>query len=185
MDLTYNMAESAEERIEVQDFLAQHIGFEIAPNAVPLKEHDSIFDPVIVIARGDAEMVGAALSCRAQVCTSAAMFNYCAPYGNFSKAKDRHSELDIMAVSPAARDQGIGTQILTLVEHELLRRGVRFWFGNITSESNVPALVQFYERNGFAVLPAGEGLPPFMGLPWRMPHVAAPEHYFWKRLRTS
>lgn len=182
MALTYGIAESSTARDEVQQFLSENIGFDIAPNAIPLPESDAMYGPLVAVARDDRELVGAALSCRAQVCASASMFGYRAPWGDYTVAKDRHSELDLMAVAPKVRSKGVGTELIRFLERDLRDRGVRFWFGNMTDDSDMRALVRFYERNGFTVLAKGESIPSFMGLTWTMPNAPVPERYFWKKL---
>ena len=59
--------------------------------------------------------------------------------------------------------------LIAFLEIALRRRGVCVWFGNISAESNVAGLVDFYSKNGFTIVPTGPGLPPFMGLTWQVP----------------
>lgn len=182
MVLTYGIAESSTARDEVQQFLSKNVGFDIAPNAIPRPEHDATYAPLVAGARDDEELVGAALSCRAQVCVTAAMLRYRSPFGDYTVAKDRHSELDLMAVTPRVRSKGVGSELIRLLERDLRSRGVRFWFGNMTDDSDLRALIRFYERNGFTVLAKGEPIPSFMGLTWTLPNAPVPERYFWKKL---
>jgi GNAT superfamily N-acetyltransferase len=125
------------DRTGVQRFL-QGLLPDIAHNAVPMSASDGMYAPVVVRAvRDDGQIVGATLSCRAQVAAMAsAMPGRALPgLGDFGSVMDVHSELDLLAVAPEARGQGVGSALMSAVEARLRERGVRWWFGNVTPTS--------------------------------------------------
>jgi GNAT superfamily N-acetyltransferase len=139
------------DRAQVQELL-QGLIPGIAHNAVPMSASDFMFAPVIVRAvDDDGRLVGAALSCRAQVAaTASALPGRAVPgLGDFGPVMEVHSELDLLAVAPDARGQGVGSALLSAVEARLRERGVRWWFGNVTHGLDIERLRRFYSRHGF------------------------------------
>ena len=70
----------------------------------------------------------------------------------------------MIAVESSARGDGLGSSLIAFLEIELRRRGVCVWFGNISAESNVPGLVDFYSKNGFTIVPTGDRAPTIHGI---------------------
>lgn len=181
------LANSDEERREVLDFFLD-IFDDIDSNAVPMTTHDDLYRPLVVQYRDNAsgQLVGAALTCRAQVAAGSALMvkrgGQLPTANDFTAVLDRHSELDLMGVAPAARNQGIGAQMLTYLEKRLRARGVRVWFGNVTSNLEVDRLREFYTSHGFTVLDNGQPLPPLLGRTWISPSTLPPAYYFYKKL---
>jgi GNAT superfamily N-acetyltransferase len=172
------------DRAQVQQFL-QSIIPGIAPNAVPMSASDGMYSPVIMRAvDDDGHLVGAALSCRAQVAAMAsALRGRTLPrLGDFGPVLDAHSELDLLAVAPEVRCQGIGSSLLSAVEGRLRERGVHCWFGNVTPAMDVNRLRSFYSRHGFEVGLPGRPLPPLLGREWVMPGTPPAAFFFWRRL---
>ena len=68
-------ASSDAERQEVLD-LFLHIFDDIAPNAVPMTAHDYMYNPLVLQFRDDTtqQLVGATLTCRAQVAAGSVLF---------------------------------------------------------------------------------------------------------------
>jgi GNAT superfamily N-acetyltransferase len=143
---------------------------------------DRMYAPLILRCRDDetGELLGASLTCRAQVAAISLMAGG-DPLG-FGAVLDAHSELDLMAVRPDARGDGIGARLIEQMEQRLRARGVRVWFGNVTPNLNVEALTRFYARNGFNVCELGAPLPPLLGREWEPPNTAPPAFYFWRKL---
>ncbi|MCV7289199.1 MULTISPECIES: GNAT family N-acetyltransferase [Mycobacteriaceae] len=181
------LANNDAERQEVLDFFLK-IFDDIDSNAVPMTAHDDLYRPLVVQYRDNASgrLVGAALSCRAQVAAGSALMikrgAQLPPANDYSAVLDRHSELDLMGVAPEARNQGIGTQMLSYLEKRLRSQGVRVWFGNVTSDLEVDRLRKFYASHGFTVLDTGQPLPPFLGRTWISPSAIPPAYYFYKKL---
>lgn len=178
MNLTY--VTSDQERVEVPDFLKQHIAG-IAPLAVPMTSMDAAYTPLIPIVRDDQEnVVAAALTCRGQLAAGAAQMGMGAKL--YGSALNRHSELDLLAVAKDAR-QGLGTMLVEDMEQKFIERGVRVWFGNVTDDSNIDRLRKFYCERGFTALGDGQPLPPLLGREWVPPFAEHPVHFFYKLLR--
>lgn len=96
------------DRAQVQELLYAAIPG-IARNAVPMSQFDGMYAPVIVRAVDDGGgLIGAALSCRAQVpaMTSMTPARTMPGLGDFGPVMDDHSELDLLAVAPHARGHG-------------------------------------------------------------------------------
>jgi GNAT superfamily N-acetyltransferase len=184
--LVISEAKTDATRREVLDFFLATFD-DIDPNAVPMTVHDDLFAPLVVQYRNDTgHLLGAALSCRAQVAAGSALMKKqgvpLPPAADYTTVLDRHSELDLISVMPAARGQGIGSQMLTYMERQLRTRGVRVWFGNATVNLDVDGLRVFYTSHGFTVLQSGEPLPPFFGRKWVPPNAAPPAYFFYKKL---
>lgn len=172
------------DRNQVQALLQALIP-DIAPTAVPMSDLDAVYASVIVRAVDNAGvLIGAALSCRAQIAAAAmkAPGQALPGLGRYGQVMDTHSELDLLAVAVDSRGQGVGSALLAAVQDRLLDRGVRVWFGNVTSGLDAERLRVFYERHGFQVGPEGEPLPPLLGRTWTMPGTAPAAFYFWKKL---
>lgn len=123
----------------------------IAPDAVPRTEFgQQMYNVTVALAYDDDDqVVGAALTCRAQIAVQSMMLRG-DPFG-FKDVLDKHSELDLLAVRPAERGKGVGGALLEFLEAHLIAAGVQVWFGNATSELDVASLRRFYERHGFTV----------------------------------
>ena len=155
----------------------------IVPTAVPMSQFDGMYTPVIVRAvDDDGRLIGAALSCRAQVAAMASMMPGQTLPGSddFGPVMDSHSELDLLAVAPDAQGQGVGSALLSAVEARLRERGVRCWFGNVTEDSDAERLRRFYERQGFNVGLPGQPLPPLLGRTWVLPRTPPAAFFFWR-----
>lgn len=154
----------------------------IAPDAVPRTSWgQKNFDVTVAQYMNDEdELVGAALTCRAQVAVSSMMMGD--PLG-YAPVLDRHSELDLIAVRPEARGQGIGSAMIDFLEQRLVAANVKVWFGNVTSGQDVDRLRSFYSQHGFTVGAPGAPLPPLLGKSWAAPFLTAkPAFYFHKVL---
>lgn len=150
---------------------------DIDPAAVPMTSADSIYAPLIVqcLDPDDGRLLGAALTCRAQIAAPSVMLAGSSVLTarvpaeqNFTAVLDKHSELDLMAVAPDARGAGIGGGLLAHLENALRKRGVRVWFGHVTTDLQTSALRRFYVRHGFTVLEDGQPLPDLLGKRWQM-----------------
>ncbi|SKR67533.1 Uncharacterised protein [Mycobacteroides abscessus subsp. abscessus] len=103
------LANSDEERQEVLDFFLD-IFDDIDSNAVPMTAHDDLYRPLIVQYRDNAsgQLVGAALTCRAQVAAGSALMvkrgGQLPTANDFTAVLDRHSELDLMGVARLQRE---------------------------------------------------------------------------------
>lgn len=62
---------------------------------------------------------------------------------------------------------------MSAVEARLRKRGVRWWFGNLTPGLDAERLRRFYSRYGFDIGPSCQRLPPLLGRVWVMPGDAA------------
>lgn len=181
------IANTDAERQETCEFF--HTIFDdIDTNAVPLTAHDDIYRP-LVLRYHDAstgQLVGAALTCRAQVAAGSVVFKKKGmplPSANdYTAVLDKHSELDLIGVAPGARDQGIGSKMLKYLERRLISQGVRIWFGNVTQNLETDLLRRFYVSHGFTVLEHGQPLPPLLGRQWIPPSMSPPEYFFYKKL---
>lgn len=172
------------DRDQVQKLLQALIP-DIAPTAVPMSKFDGMYAPVIMKAiDDDGALIGAVLSCRAQIAAAASLAPEQALPGmpSYGPVMDTHSELDLLAVAPDARGRGVGSALLSAVEDRLRERGVRWWFGNVTHQLDAERLRRFYERHGSEVGPVGEPLPPLLGRTWVMPGTAPAVFYFWRKL---
>jgi len=181
-------ADTDDERIAVRDFLAEYID-DIAPNAVPKLQDDDLFKPLVPWVRNESgDIVAAALTCRSQVAAGAAALErrggpIPTAAGRYLPVLDKHNELDLLAVRPDHRGEGLGSRLLTWMENHLQSNGVRVWFGNVTPSLAVPELRRFYARHGFTTTNPTDGLPPLLGRIWVMPNAESPAFYFYKALR--
>jgi GNAT superfamily N-acetyltransferase len=185
MDIS--VAATDAERLEVRDFLAAHIPG-IAADAVPALRNDVYYNPIIPIVRDGTTIAGAALTCTSQLSASASIRASkpgslppaAAPY---LRLRDRHSELDLLAVCPTQRGRGIATALIEYMESRLRERGVRVWFGNVTDDLDVGGLTEFYRTRGFTVTELGAPLPPLLGVRWVLPAAEPAALYFYKQLK--
>lgn len=178
-----SLAHGDDERVEALDLFSSAIPG-IASDAVPMTRLDELYSPLVAQARDDktGELLGAALTCRPQVAAGAIRLREHVRPAGLTKAMNRISELDLMAVRPDARGHGLGTQMIQMLERELAVRGVRVWFGNVTRDLQVAALRRFYMHAGFTVLSDGQPLPPLLGQEWVPPSAETPAFYFWKQI---
>lgn len=159
---------------------------DIAATAVPMPDVDHLYRPLIAQVRDDSgTLLAAALTCAPQKAAGLTLMPERMRPPGLSKAADRVSELDLMAVRAEHRGHGIGQQMIEFLEPLLISRGVRSWFGNATPDLDVDALRRFYARAGFRVLAKGQALPPLGGQDWSIPFTEEPAFYFWKRLRAD
>ncbi|APU16433.1 MULTISPECIES: GNAT family N-acetyltransferase [Actinoalloteichus] len=161
----------------------------VEPTAVPMTELDELYAP-LVLQYHDPEtgrLLGAALSCRAQIAVGSAlrlMSGQRMPRElDFGPVLDRHSQLQLLAVVPEARGQGIGGRLLEESKNRLRDRGVRVWFGNVTVDQEADSLRRLFARHGFTVLDAGAPLPMLLGRHWRTPEPEAVAYHFYQQLR--
>ena len=175
-------AETDDERRMIHDFLGQY--FPLAPTAIPSVANNWLYQPIIPYICDDAGLVGAALTCRAQLAAGAAAMGPAASTHprakHYLNVVDRHSELDLLAVRPDARGNGVGSQLVDWMQGQLIKRGVRVWFGNVTTGLQVDALRRFYARHGFKLTGAGQLLPPLLGVQWVPPNAEPPAFFFYK-----
>jgi GNAT superfamily N-acetyltransferase len=153
----------------------------IDPTAVPRIEYDTLYAPLIVRCH-DSEtgrLIGAALTCRAQVAVDAKLIGR----GEYNTVLDKHSQLDLMCVVPEHQGRGIGSGLVCAIEDRLRQRGVRVWFGNATKDLDTERLQKFYSRHGFKILPEGQPLPDLLGKRWIQPLTEDPAFWFYKRIR--
>lgn len=159
---------------------------DIDPNAVPMSRYDDIYAPIIIADRhSSGEILGAALTCRSQVAVGplvARLRGLPAPPSDYTPVLSKHSELDLMSVVPGQRNQGIGSRLVKYLERELRRRGVRIWFGHVTSDLDTEQLRQFYNSHRFKVTEDGQTLPPLLGRNWVAPTSAPSAFSFYKKL---
>ncbi|GAA2080839.1 hypothetical protein GCM10009725_13330 [Aeromicrobium tamlense] len=159
---------------------------DIAPTAVPMPHVDHLYRPAIAQVRDDTgALVASALTCVPQKAAGVALLPPQMRPQGLSRAAERVSELDLVAVQPDRRGQGVGQKMIEFLESVLVSRGVRTWFGCATPDLDVAALRHFYARAGFKVLTEGQPLPPLGGQNWSVPFAEAPAFYFWKKLRAA
>jgi GNAT superfamily N-acetyltransferase len=181
------LATSDSERQEVLDLFLR-IFDDIALNAVPMTAHDYLYNPLVLQFRDDAtkHLVGAALTCRAQVAAGSVLITASGgqlpPAKDYTLVLDKHSELDLIGVVPEARNRGIGSQMLAWLETRPASQGVRVWFGNVSDNLEADRLRPFYASHGFTVLDHGQPLPPFLGRTWVPPATVPPAFFFYKKL---
>lgn len=179
------------ERREVQE-LFESIFSDIDPAAVPPVRANGQYAPIVLRYQDPetGQLLGAALTCRAQVAAMAVLtsgqlpapiFGRSGPPIDFAPVLDRHSELDLMGVAQHARGRGIGSALIATMEHSLRERGVRAWFGNATADLDTAQLRRFYSQHGFTVLDDGVPLPPLLGRPW-VPAGAGPTAFFFYKI---
>lgn len=179
-------AETAAERAEVQTFLAAHL--DIEATAVPHIEWDELWRPTIAYIRGPAgQVVAAAQAVRSQIAFQIATVMATgmplpAPQAEFARVMDRHRELELLAVDPSHRGQGLARDLVQHLENRLHAEQVRFLTGCVTRDLEVEPLREFYRSAGFTVLADGEPLPQLMGQNWIAPATAKPAFYFYKRI---
>ena len=179
------LATTNEQRAEVQD-LFNRVFVGIEENAVPVIEHDYLYAALVPQIRDETgRLIAAAMTCRTQIAAGAIMASRAGlpDRSGVLPLLDMHSELDLIAVDPTRRGQGLASQLLRYLEAELASRGVRVWFGNVTANLDVDRLREFYNSHGFNVLPDFEPLPPLLGRDWTLPNSAMPQFYFYKRPR--
>jgi len=180
-----NEARTDAERQEVLDLFLDVFN-DIDPTAVPMTAMDEIYAPIVACYRKGGRLVGAALTCRAQVAVgslTAAKLGMAWPGGNdFTSVKDRHSQLDLIAVLPEARGSGVGAELIAYLEEELRARGVRVWFGVATADLDLDRLRQFYSSHGFITLEPGSPLPKLLGKQWQPAVDPSVGFSFYKQL---
>lgn len=160
----------------------------IDPQAVPLSCYDDLYDPVVAVFRdtADGPVLGAALTCRSQVAVASLVARRrglpLPASSDFTSVLGKHSELDLISVLPDARGQGIGSQLVDYLEQQLRLRGVRVWFGHVTSDLDTDRLRSFYMAHGFEVADEGQPLPPLLGRNWIPPTIEQPACSFYKRI---
>lgn len=172
------------ERAEVQALFEQSF-HDIDPAAVPMSKSDHLYAPLILRLTDEetGALAGAALTCRAQLVAALSMSRLRLPgMPDVDKIKDKHSELDLMAVRPEYRGRGFGTALVEAMEQRLRARGVRVWFGNVTPDLDAGALRRFYARRGFDVGAPGQMLPPLLGTEWYPKGAPPTAFYFWRTL---
>lgn len=184
-----SIAESDSDRNKVLTLFLESFK-DIAPNAVPMTAVDYMYDPVIVQATDDetGELVGGALSCRTQFFAGVAQFGENAPpqAAQYLNLLSKHSELDLIAVRPDAREHGIGSAMISKIEKILIDHGIRVWIGCATPDMDIAKLRKFYGRHGFTVLPNGAPFPPLLGFPmWSVPVQHPPAFNFYKTLKAK
>jgi ribosomal protein S18 acetylase RimI-like enzyme len=146
-----------------------------------------MYNPLVLQFRDTTQqLVGAVFTCRAQVAAGSVLFTNSGqqlpPARDYTAVLDKHSELDLIAVAPEARNQGSGSQMLTHLETRLASQGVRVWLGNVTDNLEAQRLRTFYGSHGFTVRDHGHLLPPFLGRTWVSPATVPPAFFFYKKL---
>lgn len=181
--MTVELAVTNSERAELQA-LFSHVFEGISEDAVPRVEHDYLYAPLLPLIRNaEGSLLAAAMSCRTEVAAAAIMAHrggHGDPLGMLSLL-DKHSELDLVAVQPSARGRGYGSRLVQWLDSELEHRGVRAWFGNVTSNLETDRLREFYRRHGFEIVPDFQPLPPLLGRSWMRRDAQVPQFYFYKR----
>lgn len=181
--MTITLAATNEERAEVQALFSRvFVGIE--DNAVPVVEHDYLYAPLIPQIREESgRLIAAAMTCRTQIAASAIMASHARLPDRFGVLPllDKHSELDLIAVDRSHTGHGYGSSLIAYLDAKLASRGVRAWFGNVTTNLDVDRLRGFYRSHGFTVVPDFQPLPPLLGRNWVMPNAAVPQFYFYRR----
>lgn len=85
-----------------------------------------------------------------------------------------------LAVERDHRGQGIGRQLVELLESQASRGGARGVWGFAEDHDGVPSR-PFYRRCGYTVLEEGAPMPPFRGVDMRSPRERV-GGYFYKRI---
>jgi GNAT superfamily N-acetyltransferase len=154
----------------------------IAPDAVPRTDAgQKMYNVTVALAYDDDDqVVGAALTCRAQIAVQSMMLR-ADPFG-FAEVLDKHSELDLLAVRPSGRGKGVGGALIEFLEARLVAAGVQVWFGNAIPELDVEGLRRFYKRHGFIVGAPGAPLGQLLGKSWTGPTSPPTAFYFHKAL---
>ena len=179
-------AESDDDRREVLEHFLSTFD-DIDSQAVPLSCYDDLYDPVVAVYRANADgpILGAALTCRSQVAVGSVVAQRrglaLPASSDFTSVLGKHSELDLISVLPCARNRGIGSQLMSYLEQQLQSRGVRIWFGHVTSDLD-NRLRSFYTTHGFNVTDAGQPLPPLLGRNWMLPTIEPALFSFYKRI---
>ncbi|GAA2679836.1 MULTISPECIES: GNAT family N-acetyltransferase [Actinosynnema] len=159
---------------------------DIAATAVPMTDMDEVYAPIVACYRENGRLVGAALTCRDQIVATAltaARYGMPLPLGDdYTTVKDKHSNLDLIAVLPEARDRGIGAELIAYLEERLRARGVRVWFGVATPDLELERLMKFYSAHGFVTLEPGQALPRLLGKEWQVPGDPHVGFGFYKQL---
>lgn len=183
-DMPVTVATSTAELDEAQALFENAIPG-IAPDAVPRTSWgQQSYDATVAQYRSnDGELLGAALTCRAQVAVTSILVGD--PLG-FRPVLDQHSELDLIAVRQDSRGRGVGSALLDFLERMLVDAGARVWFGNVTRTLEVDRLASFYDRHGFTIGELGAPLPRLLGKDWVPPGLAErPSFYFYKALGST
>lgn len=159
---------------------------DIAPDAVPMSRYDDIYAPIVIADRNSSgEILGAALSCRSQVAAAplaAKLRGVSSMRSDYTPVLSKHSELDLISVIPEQRGQGVGSRLIKYLQRELGSRGVKVWFGHITSDLEVDRLRSFYKSHGFKLTEGGQPLPPLLGRTWVAPGTLPAACSFYKKL---
>lgn len=181
------VATADDQRRDVGTFLRSQLPY-IADDAVPLLRMDEVFAPIVAfITDDDGKIIAAALTCRAQIAAAMLMnarMGLPHPTGrpDYAPVMDKHSELDLIAVSQDHAGEGLGTALIDFLEVTLRERGVRVWFGNVLPSGDVDRLREFYQTRGFTATTDGGQMPPLLGRDWVMPNTERPAFYFYKKL---
>jgi len=178
-----------EERIQVRDFLEEHI-HELPADAVPASCVDYMYNPRILAARDKSsnDIVGAALSCHPHTLAASIMMTHNEAMPQMPNLKglerftEKVSELDLMAVSPSHRRKGLGTQLVNALEYRLKSDGCKVWYGCSTDDLAVDELLKFYTKAGFRIATSTQGLPPLLGVQWDIATFEKATFHFYKRL---
>lgn len=179
-------ATSDGERQEVlQHFLSTFDNIDL--QAVPPTRYDDLYEPLVAVYRDDSDgsIVGAALTCRSQAAVGwlvAQRRGLPQRFSDFSSVLGKHSELDLISVLPSARNHGVGSKLVNYLEQQLQSRGVRVWFGHVTSDLNTDRLRSFYTSHKFKVTDYGQPLPPLLGRSWVLPATEPAAFSFYKRI---
>lgn len=151
-------------------------------DAVPSYLEGHPVKPVLAIATDDAgEVVGAALACRPVLVARALESAGVPPLRRmlnerigwdlacYESVPDLVYELDLMAVAPDSRGNGVGEGLVRFVETALTNAGVHALIGHATPAMGGAEARGFYERCGFAVLKDGRDIPKFVGRRYSVP----------------
>jgi hypothetical protein len=92
----------------------------------------------------------------------------------------RQSPNNLQQRSGGPRGKGLGSELVTWLDNELISRGVRAWFGNVTEDREVEPLREFYIRHGFKIRPGTRGCRHSSGRTW-VRHTESPTFHFYTR----
>ncbi|MCU1403777.1 MAG: acetyltransferase family protein [Glaciihabitans sp.] len=181
---TVSTADDDASRRRVQELFSRTIDG-ASPTAVPKVADNNLYAPLVLQVHSAAgKLVAAGLSLRAPM----AIWYFAELKAGEEQAEleeelDRVSNLDLMAVEPEFRGQGLGALLIAEMAKHLSHSGTRVWFGGISKSDNSASLVTFYEKHGFKVLEPGAPLPNFLGRRWTVPHTSEPRFWFYTTLK--